>query len=146
MTHTDHRCEDLIEIGQLLAQIAFTTDHAENLADYLALLTDDVVWVFPANPAAGTAAASYAGIEAVAEGAEARRAAGVQGPGTHTRHAVSSEVVELLGPDTARAHAYWCYYTDTHRSPKINSMGRYENEFRRVDGVWRLAKRVVRID
>lgn len=142
----DQYARDIAEIGQLLARIAFTADRAEDLDDYLDLMVADIEFVFGENREAGTPAARYQGRDAVRDGARARREAGVQGPGTHTMHVVSSVIVERTGSDMASAWAYWRYYTDTHQAPRLNSMGTYENELRRVDGAWKLSRRVVHID
>lgn len=138
------RGSDHGEICSLLAQIARTADVAD-LDDYLALLTDDVVFEFPANPQAGMQASTYRGTAEVRAGAESRRAVGMQGPGTHTRHLISTVAVRFddADPDRATASVYWSYYTDTNTTPKLNSMGQYDNVLRRTGDGWKLAHRVI---
>ena len=90
------------------------------------------------------AANNYRGRTEVRDGAEQRRAVGMQGPGTHTLHLISTIAVEfdVDAPDVARATAYWTYYTGTNTTPTLNSMGKYDNILRRTDDGWRLAHRV----
>ncbi|HEY3735897.1 MAG TPA: nuclear transport factor 2 family protein [Jatrophihabitans sp.] len=135
---------DYAAICSVLAQVARTADVAD-LQDYMALLTDDIVFEFPANPQAGMEPNTYRGAAEVRAGAEERRTRGMQGPRTHTLHLISTLSVHFDTPDLARAAAYWTYYTDTNGTPRLNSMGQYDNVLRRTADGWKLAHRVITI-
>lgn len=70
------------------------------------------------------------------EGAAATHAA------TFVRHHMSTSLIELMGPDTARARTYWVAYTDIG----ADHSGYYLDEFRKLDGQWLIARRRVRLD
>jgi hypothetical protein len=63
------------------------------------------------------------------------------------RHLVSNKMVELVGKDTARGS---CYVTTLIKTPDnglaVLSVGRYEDEYVRRAGVWRIAKRRILLD
>ena len=72
-----------------------------------------------------------------------RRAAGITGPGTQTRHLISTVAVTVEG-DEAIAESCWQFYTGTGDRPVLASMGTYHDTFRRTPEGWLLAERVVR--
>ncbi|MEN3358154.1 MAG: hypothetical protein V7637_2136 [Mycobacteriales bacterium] len=92
-------CTDA-EIRSLLARVAQVAD-AGTVAAYLELFTEDAVWEMPANPAVGAPAERRAGRADIGAGVRARRAAGMQGPGTATRHVVAGTAVLPAPPTTA---------------------------------------------
>jgi hypothetical protein len=141
----DQWCRDTVQIADLIARIAYTSDVAEEVEDYLALMTDDVEFHFPDNPSVALKAASYIGRDEVRRGVVTRRGKGLQGPGSHTLHVTSTVFVDILDEGTANASAYWCYYAETNRNPVLRSMGQYDNRLRRVGDSWRLARRVISI-
>ena len=66
----------------------------------------------------------------------------MQGPGTNTRHVVSTLVVTFETGDRALARCYWQYYTHTASSaPVLALMGEYRNTFLRTPVGWKLARR-----
>jgi ketosteroid isomerase-like protein len=67
-------------------------------------------------------------------------AAGTGAP--HIRHHVDSVVIELDGPERARARCYFLAVTDGG----VDHWGRYADELRPTDGGWQFARRRVRTD
>ena len=131
-----------LAIRNLLARIAQSAD-VGTPEEYLALFTDDAVWEMPANPALGLDASARRGVGEIGAGVAERRAAGIQGPGSHTRHMVATISVEVTSPDTAVAHSYWTYWGDTTTAPVVTSLGAYRDELRRTPDGWKLARRTV---
>ncbi len=125
---------DELEIRTVLARVARYSDLGD-LSDYAAQFTDDASWEMPpAPPKHGRAAIQAAGAD--------RRAEGLTGPGSHTRHVVSTIAVTVDG-DTAVAESYWQFYGGTNAEPTLRSMGQYRDTFRRTRLGWRLARRQI---
>lgn len=63
------------------------------------------------------------------------------------RHVVSNRMVELTGKDAARGS---CYVTTLIKTPDnglaLLSIGRYEDEYVRREGAWRIARRRILLD
>lgn len=59
-----------------------------------------------------------------------------------TRHVVSNIVLETLSPDRARGSAYVVVLRIDSAGLTLVTMGDYTDEFARVDGRWRIAKRL----
>lgn len=58
------------------------------------------------------------------------------------RHHVSSVLIELTGPDTARASSYFLVFTEVG----LDHWGRYADRLVRNAGDWAIAHRKVRLD
>ena len=72
-----------------------------------------------------------------------RRSAAVPSPrATFVRHHLSTSLIELTGPDTAKARTYWVAYTDI--GP--DHCGYYIDQFRKTPQGWLIAERKVRLD
>lgn len=134
--------EDELEIRNVVAALAQLADGGEVEA-YLELFAPDAVWVVPAIPQTGVAASELRGVDAIGEGVRQRRATGVQGPGTHTAHVVTTTVVEFDGDDTAAARSTWLFLADTVTAPRLQSVGRYRDTFIRTPAGWRLSRREI---
>ena len=132
---------DELEIRNVLARLAQLADDGDT-DGYVALLTEDVVWAMPGNPAIGLAASERRGHDEIARGQRERMAAGHQGPGTDTMHVISTISVQLEG-DTAIVRSYFQYWGDTAHAPVIRNMGRYRDELRRTRDGWKLARRSI---
>jgi len=131
-----------LEIRNLIARVAQQADTGE-VADYCALFTKDAVWAMPPAEKLGLPASERVGIDVIEAGVHERRSAGVQGPGTNTKHVVTTIAVDVTGPDDATGLTYWMFYTDTTTDPAVLNMGRYEDEFRRTADGWKLARRTI---
>ena len=103
------------EIRSLLARIAQLADTGD-LDEYLTLFTDDAVWAMPDNPAVGMVANEKQGHAEIRAGAEERRASGLQGPGTDSRHVLTTIAVDVESDDRATARSYFMFFgsTSTH--------------------------------
>jgi uncharacterized protein (TIGR02246 family) len=126
---------DELEIRNLVARIAQLADMGE-LDEYVACFTDDACWVMPGNTRRGR-------VELRA-GAEQRRADGIAGPGSATRHVVSTMavVVDRAG-GTARSSAYWQFYEQTADEPRLKAMGHYDDRLVRTVAGWQVHSRTV---
>ena len=136
---------DVVEIQQLLNRVASAADSAVDLAEYGDLLADDVVFVFDAVPAIGLEAVSHSGRAAAVESEAARRAAGLQGPGTGTMHIVNDVVVTTMSVDAASVTAAWQYLSTDSSGPGITAFGTYRDEVRRFAEQWLLTRREVSV-
>lgn len=134
--------DSVVEIQSLLARLAHLADDG-SVEDYLSNFTADAVWESAANPATGMPAQTRTGRADIAEGVRTRRAAGIQGPGTATRHVLTTIAVTPGEGDAAQATAtaYWTFFVDTTTAPRLSSIGRYDDDIRLVDGRWLLAHR-----
>jgi hypothetical protein len=77
-------------------------------------------------------------------GSEERRAASQIGPGSNTRHVVSTTAVRVYDKH-AVADSVWQFYVDTASAPRLQLMGTYHDELVRVGNEWKLAKRTITI-
>lgn len=137
------RVVDELEIRSHVAELAQLADTApdDELDKYLALLTEDATWVVVAASELLETQERTGHLE-ILEGVRERRVAGVQGPGTDTRHVVSTLVVTFETSDRAMARCYWQYFTNASSSaPVLALMGEYRNTFVRTPSGWKLSRR-----
>jgi 3-phenylpropionate/cinnamic acid dioxygenase small subunit len=134
---TNDRVADELEIRNVLAEALWLADNApiDDLDPYLACFTEDAEWEM-----FGDVRRGHADIRA---GAEDRRTSGMMGPGSQVMHFLSCTVVAFEGETTAAVKSYIQAYRNVPNNPEIFLMGRYNDTFSRVDGSWKLAKRVV---
>ena len=137
-----NRSPDEFEIRNVLARLAQLADTGDT-DEYVSLLTDDVVWAMPPNPAIGLAASERRGHDEIAAGQRDRMVDGHQGPGSNTMHVVSTISVRFDGDDAATAHSYFQFWTSTTTDPTLTSIGRYEDTFQRTPSGWKLARRKI---
>lgn len=133
---------DDAEIRNLLARIAQTADTG-TLEEYLANFTAGAVWEMPDNAALGLPASIRTGHDEIRAGVVERRAAGLQGPGTATRHVIATVAVSIEGAGRASARSYFLYYGETASAPALRSMGQYDDELHKGAAGWQLARRVI---
>lgn len=128
------RVADELEIRNTIARIAMLADHGD-LDEYQELFAEDAVWDFPLGARQGRAD--------IRAGAEERRAGGVTGPGSATRHVITNVCVTVDGSDTATADSYFVFFQQTTTTPTVFNMGHYHDTFEREGGTWRLARRAI---
>jgi uncharacterized protein (TIGR02246 family) len=126
---------DELAVRNLVARVAQYAD-GPDVDAYVALFTPDAIWDMPGGPRRG-----HAEIRA---GSEERRAAGQIGPGSNTRHVVSTVAVKVH-EEHAVADSVWQFYVETASAPRLQLMGTYRDEFRRVGPEWKLAHRKITI-
>ena len=126
-----------LAIRNLIATMAHLTDGGD-LESYRAALDRDARWVMPG-------VAPVTGRDAIVEAARARRAAGTTGPGSGTRHIVSTTAVEVDGR-TARSVSYWQFLADIAGTPVLRATGIYRDTFRQSEAGWVFAERVSAIE
>jgi 3-phenylpropionate/cinnamic acid dioxygenase small subunit len=76
-------------------------------------------------------------------GAKERRAVGTTGPGSNTRHVISTLAVHLDGTDVASSDSYWLFYGNTTTTPAVSLMGHYHDTLQRTAQGWKLARREI---
>lgn len=125
---------DELEIRNLQARLAHLADDGD-LDEYITLFTEDAVWE-------GGAFGMKSGLDNIMRGARERREGGTSGPGTHSRHVLTTTMIELKG-DEARGKSVFHYYTNTNAVPLQAVMGVYEDRFRRTDAGWKMCHRKI---
>jgi 3-phenylpropionate/cinnamic acid dioxygenase small subunit len=136
------RVADELEIRNVVARLAQLADDGAT-DEYISLLTDDIAWVMPANPAIGLPASERRGHADVAAGQRDRMAGGHQGPGSNTMHMVATMSVRFDDDDHATSRSYFTYWGDTTTAPVVRTIGRYEDMFVRTSVGWKLARRQI---
>ena len=132
------------EIRTLLARIAQLADTGD-LDEYLSLFTEDAVWGMPDNPAVGMTANEKRGHAEILAGAQERRASGLQGPGTDSRHVLTTIAVDVQSEDRATARSYFMFFGTTSTTPTLRTMGQYDDVFVKGERGWQLAHRVITV-
>lgn len=105
-----------------------------DLEEYVDLFTDDALWEMPGN--------AIQGRDNLLAGAIERRSAGTVGPGSNTRHVITTQAVAVDG-DEAISDAYWQFWVNTATEPSIALFGTYRDRMARTDGGWKLAHRTI---
>jgi uncharacterized protein (TIGR02246 family) len=127
--------DDELAVRNLVARVAQYAD-GPDVDAYVALFTPDAVWDMPGAPRRGHAEIRAGSLE--------RRSAGQIGPGSNTRHVVSTMAVRVY-EQHAVADSVWQFYVDTASSPQLQLMGTYHDELVRVGNEWKLAHRQITI-
>lgn len=123
-----------LEIRNLIARVAHLADDGE-LDEYILLFTEDSSWEFPGAPRRGRAD--------ILVGAHARRSEKLTGPGSSSRHVITTTAVRVVDQATALADSYWLFFRETTTSPVLAGIGHYHDTARCEDGVWRIARREI---
>jgi len=98
------------------------------------LFTDDALWEMPGS--------AIQGRENLLAGAIERRAAGTVGPGSNTRHVITTQAVAVDG-DEAISDAYWQFWVNTAAEASIALFGTYRDRLARTADGWKLAHRTI---
>jgi uncharacterized protein (TIGR02246 family) len=126
---------DELAVRNVVARLALYAD-GPDVDAYVDLFAPDAVWDMPGAPRTGH--------DEIRAGSEERRAAGQIGPGSNTRHVVSTVAVTVEG-DRAVADSYWQFFVDTATAPRLQLMGTYHDELVRTAAGWKLARRHISI-
>ena len=129
--------KDETEIRNLVARLAIQAD-GDDIDQYIALFTEDAEWRMSL-PDGETRSVGHADIKAAAL---QRRAAGVQGAGSHTRHAITTLAIEVRGA-TATGRCYMLVLKNADATPVVSGMVVYDDHYRKTPEGWRLASRRV---
>ena len=127
--------EDELMIRNLVSTLALQAD-GDDIESYMALFTEDAEWIISL-PSANARVTGHAAIRAAAL---QRRADGVQGAGSHTRHAVTTLSVHVDG-NRASTQCYLLVIKDANATPIVSGMVVYNDEFRKTEAGWKLAVR-----
>ncbi len=133
MQATLRRITDVLDIRNTIARIAHLADHGEDLDVYLACFTEDAEWNFPIGARKGHAD--------ILAGAQERRASGTTGPGSNSRHILTTIDVRADGGDVATSDAYFIFLVETDQAPRIFNCGHYADTWVRTDDGWKLKVR-----
>jgi 3-phenylpropionate/cinnamic acid dioxygenase small subunit len=128
---------DELEIRNLVADLAHMADMAseEELSQYIGRFTEDACWEMQGNELRGR--------DDILAAARQRRASGTQGPGTNSRHVITTQSVRLDAGDAATGEAYFLFVGDTTTTPHLNAIGHYRDRFQRTPEGWKLAHRTI---
>jgi 3-phenylpropionate/cinnamic acid dioxygenase small subunit len=144
MTQADRRQIASAEIRDVLSRLAHHADSG-TVEEYASLFTDDATWELTSPSPAGAAADRRRGRNDIADGVRERRGQGLQGPGSYTRHVITTVAIELVGLSEAAAVSYWMFYADTASFPRLMAMGQYDDRFTRSATGWLLGSRRITV-
>jgi ketosteroid isomerase-like protein len=128
---------DELSVRNTIARVAQFADGLGSVDDYAELFTDDAVWLMPGHERRGR--------DDIRAGSAARRQAGQVGPGSASRHFVTSTVVSFPDADVAVASSYWMFFQETETSPRLDSVGHYLDTLHRTPSGWLVARREITI-
>lgn len=120
-------------IRNVVARLAILADGGD-LEEYVDLFTDDARWDMPGGELQGR--------DNLLAGAIERRAAGTVGPGSNTRHVITTQAVAVDG-DEAASDAYFQFWVNTATEPSIALFGTYRDRLVRTNNGWKLAHRTI---
>jgi uncharacterized protein (TIGR02246 family) len=123
-----------LEIRNLIARLAILADQGD-LDEYIEYFTEDAAWEFPGGERTGRGD--------IRAGAVERRAQGMTGPGSNSRHVITTVAVTVDGSEVASADSYFLFFQKTTTAPTLFNMGWYHDTFVRQTGRWRLARRQI---
>jgi hypothetical protein len=123
---------DIAGITDLVHRLALYSDKA-SLEQWSTLIADDAfIDLF---------GSSGQGKEGCVESSRQRRAAGRSGPGSGSRHLVTSTVIDVDG-DSATGDITVLFYAAAHTEPALQLVVNYADEYVRTDDGWKLSRRV----
>lgn len=122
---------DELAVRNLVARLSRNADMGD-IDTYMSSFAPDAEWNLPGAPVRG--------YDAIKAGLIERRKTGAVGPGSHTRHMVSTVSVDVDG-DVARSESYFQYVAETDTNPTLRLVGYYQDTFVRTPDGWRLQRR-----
>ena len=124
---------DELAVRNVVARLAILADEGD-LGEYVGLFADEALWEMPGNSIQGRANLLAGAIE--------RRSGGTVGPGSNTRHVITTQSVAVDG-DEATSDAYWQFWVNTATEPSIALFGTYRDRLVRTADGWKLAHRII---
>jgi hypothetical protein len=138
------RLTDELHIRNLVARLSHLADSGtdEEMNEYISIYTPDGAWAPIVPQAAETL--ERRGRDAVLAGVMERRGAGLQGPGSNSKHFVTTMTVAFESDDVAVSRCNFLVYNNTNeRPPVLFSCGEYRDRFVRTSEGWSLARREI---
>ena len=125
------------EITALVHSYAYLLDEGE--VDAVAALFEHATWRSDSRDAV---------LRGSAEVRPVYEAMGPSGDGLRSRHLLTNLTVDVdPGATTATSRCYWTVLRDDPgQGIRITLSGRYDDRFDKVDGRWRFADRLIRVD
>lgn len=127
---------DASQIRSLLGKIGQYSDAAP-LDEYMELLAEDAVWGIRG----GQALSGHAEILAAAK---QRRINKITGPESDCIHVVTTSIIDVDGIH-ATGQSVFQFYSDVSHSPWLVAMGRYHDEFQKIQSRWKLKARDIEL-
>jgi hypothetical protein len=134
-----------MDLSQLLAREAIRDLVARYNAYGDSGLFDRMIGLFARDATLELQAGTYTGhdeIRAVFAGVQERSSEGGTRPPAYLRHCTSTHQIDLVDEDRATGRLYFFVITGIG----LDHWGRYLDDYRRVDGTWRFARRRVLVD
>jgi 3-phenylpropionate/cinnamic acid dioxygenase small subunit len=125
---------DDLAIRNLICHMSHLNDCGD-LDEYVNFYTDGATWEMPGNPQNGR--------PAIRAAANSRREAGLGGPGSHSRHIITTQVVHVDGSDDARTESNFLFYVNIDAEPTLRLIGRYHDTVVRTADGWRVSRRQI---
>jgi hypothetical protein len=142
------RLIDELQIRNLVARLSHLADSGtdEEMEEYLSIYTPDGVWA-PIVPGATNRALERRGRDDILAGVNERRAAKLQGPGSHSKHFITTVLVTFESDDVTLSRSNFLVFNETNvRPPVLFSAGEYRDRFVRGPEGWNLARREIVVD
>jgi len=127
---------DELAIRSVVARLAHLADHGD-VDEYLGLYAEGGVWQRPSQRE------RFQGEKELRAIVHKRRKELVQGPEVDSAHCNTTLWIQLHGDGTATAHSYYIFICDGRTAPVVRSTGRYEDQFVKTEGGWKLKSRTV---
>lgn len=128
---------DELAIRNLVARISQLTDDGDP-DEYAHCFADGATWEMPGAPRHGR--------DDIRAGLLDRRAIKACGPGTESRHMITTLSVRTDGSDRASAESTWMFCTELRTGPIVRATGRYSDDLVRTDEGWQVLRRRVVLD
>ena len=133
MTTPGDALADELALRNLIARLSLNADMGD-IEQYMSSFAHDACWNIPGAPVRGH--------DAIRAGLLQRRAEGIAGPGTATRHMVSTVAVVIDPNGThATAQSYFQFFVDTISNPTLRAVGAYADTFIHTPEGWKLQQR-----
>jgi hypothetical protein len=152
MTATDasiQRLIDELQIRNLVARLSHLADSGtdEEMDEYLLTYTPDGVWAPIVPGVADSSALERRGRDDILVGVNERRVAKLQGPGSHSKHFITTLLVTFESDDVALSRSNFLVFNETNvRPPVLFSAGEYRDRFVRGSDGWNLARREIVVE